>query len=155
MRRKEKRLGEFLMEKGLITEKQLIEALKEQQRTNEFLGSILIKRKQIKERDLVKMLSEQYNIPMITLKNRYIDWDLVKRFSSALILDHKCFPVRKDEWSITFAITNPLDVWVLKKIEEEAMGRGIKLVLTTNDDIATVMRRYQAYRKANIDRLFS
>jgi len=143
------------VEKGLITEKQLIEALKEQQRTNEFLGSILIRRKLIKERDLFKMLSEQYNMPLVSLKNRYIDWDLVKGFSSALILDHKCFPLQKDEWSVTFAITNPLDVWALKRIEEESQGRGARLVLTTNDDIAAVIRRYQAYRKANIDRLFS
>jgi hypothetical protein len=154
MVRKEKRLGEFLVKEGLVTAQQLKDALVEQGRTREFLGVILVKRKQIEEKDLVVFLSEQYDIPMMSLKDRYIDWGLVNRFSSSLILDNKCFPVEKDAKSVTFAITNPLDAWVLKKIEEESRGLNVKLVLTTGEDIAESLRRYQQYRKANIERLF-
>jgi len=58
-----------------------------------------------------------------------MDWNLAKKFSLALILDYNCFPIDKNELSITVAITNPLDVWALKKAEEETRGLKLKLVI--------------------------
>ena len=154
MLRIKKKLSEILIEKGLITPEQLKDALDEQARTKEFLGKILLDRSQIREPDLLTALSEQFNIPIITLKYRYIDWGLVKSFSASLILDYNCFPLEKDEWSVTFAITNPLDAWALKKIEEEARGLKIRLVLVSRNDIIEVIQRYRQYLNGNISKLF-
>jgi len=148
-------LGEILIEKGLITPEQLKSALGEQQRTKEFLGAILVRRKQIKERDLLEALSEQFNMAFIGLKDKYIDWSMVKQFSPALILDHKCFPIQKDKWSITMAITNPfLDTQTLKRAEEEARGLGVRYVLVTQADMQEIIQRYKQYLRGNISRLF-
>lgn len=147
MFRSQKKLGEILMAKGLISSEQLKAALEEQQKTNEFLGKILLKNNQLKEKDLLEALSEQFNIPYVSLKYKYIDWHLAKQFSLTLILDYKCFPIAKDEWSVTIAITNPLDVWVLKRAEEEARGLKLKLVLVSEQDMKDVIQRYQQYLK--------
>jgi type IV pilus assembly protein PilB len=156
MRRIEKKLSEILIEEGLITTEQLKDALDEQARTKEFLGKILLDRNQIKEPDLLTALSEQFNIPIISLKHRYIDWGLVRSFGASLVLDYKCFPLKKDGRSATFAITNPLDAWALKKIEEEAEARGlkIKLVLVSQNDIIEAIQRYRQYLNGNISKLF-
>lgn len=154
MFRSQKKLGEILMERGLITSEQLKEALDEQRKTNEFLGKILLRKNQIKEKDLLEALSEQFNIPHLSLKYKYIDWQLAKQFSLALILDCKCFPIAKDEWSVTIAITNPLDVWAIKKAEEEARGLKLKLVLVSEGDMKEVIERYQQYLRANISQIF-
>lgn len=149
-----KKLGKILIDKGLITSQQLEEALSEQSRTNEFLGKILLDRNQIKESDLLKVLSEQFNIPIVGLKYSYTDWPLIKSFGSSLILDYKFFPLEKDDWSVTFAITNPLDAWVLKKIEEEARGLKVKLVLVSQKDMLEVIKGYRRYLNENIAKLF-
>lgn len=154
MRKLNKRLGEILMDKGLITSEQLSEALTEQQRTKEFLGQILIRRNYIKERDLLKALSEQFGIPLGKLKNKYIHWELVKQFSPSLILDYKCFPVEEGEYSITVAILNPLDAWALKKVEEEAKGLRPKFVLVSQDDMNEAMQRYKQYILDEISKQF-
>jgi type IV pilus assembly protein PilB len=154
MDKKQKRLGEILIDKGLINSEQLKYALEEQKRTKEFLGAILLKNSQIKEKDLLEALSEQFNIPLASLKNKYIDWNLVKRFSSSLILDYKCFPIEEDGRSVTFAINNPLDVWAFKKSEEEARGFLTKYVLVTQEDMQDLIQRYQQYMRSNISRLF-
>ena len=154
MAEKGKLLGEILIEKNLITPEQLKEALEEQKLTKEFLGEILIKKGRIKEKDLLQVLSEQFNIPFVSLKSRYIDWEFVKLFSASLIRDYRCFPVKKDEWSVTFAITNPLDSRVLQKAEEEAKGLKVKWVLVCQDDINDVIRRYQEYMRGNISKFF-
>jgi len=154
MFRIKKKLGEILIEKGLITPEQLKNALEEQARTKEFLGKILLDRNQIKEPDLLTALSEQFNIPIISLKYRYIDWEFAKSFGASLVLDYKCFPLEKDEWSVTFAITNPLDAWALKKIEEEARGLKIKLVLVSGRDILEAIQRYRQYLQRDVSGLF-
>ena len=145
MERKKKRLGEILIEKGLIKPKELNDALDEQNITREFLGAILLKRKLIKERDLLGVLSEQFDIPFISIKYEYVDWEFVKGLSPSLILDYKCFPFKKDEDSITVAITNPLDPWVLKKAEEETRGFNLKLVLVSEEDMKETIERYKEY----------
>lgn len=149
MLRSQKKLGEILMAKGLITSEQLKTALDEQRETNEFLGKIFLKNNQLKEKDLLEVLSEQFNIPYVNLKYKYIDWQLAKQFSLALILDYKCFPVAKDGWSVTIAITNPLDVWAIKKTEEEARGLKLKLVLVSEGDMKEVIGRYQQYIRSS------
>ncbi|MDD5466086.1 MAG: hypothetical protein PHP73_07110 [Candidatus Omnitrophica bacterium] len=149
-----KKLGQILIEKGLITLKQLEEALDEQSRTKEFLGKILLDKNQIKELDLLKTLSEQFNIPIVNLRHSYTDWALIKSFGSSSILDYKCFPLKKDKWSVTFAITNPLDAWALKKIEEEARGLEVKLALVSQGDMLEVIKGYRQYLNENIAKLF-
>ncbi len=145
MRRSQKKIGEILVKKGLIDEGQLESALEEQKRTKEFFGEILLKRRQIKELDLIEALSEQFDIPIVTLANKYIDWGFVGRFSPTLILDYKCIPLNRDEWSVTVAIINPLDTWVLKKAEEETGGLKLKLVLVSKEDMEGAIKRYKRY----------
>ncbi|MBU1852702.1 MAG: hypothetical protein KJ957_01490 [Candidatus Omnitrophica bacterium] len=145
MDKKQKRLGDSLVEKGLITSEQLQDALREQQTTKKFLGSILVEKKEIKERDLLGVLSEQFNIPFISIKYKYVDWGFVKKFSPSLILDYKCFPIEEDGDTVTVAITNPLDAWGLKKAEEETWGSRLKLVLVSEDDMKDIIERYREY----------
>jgi type IV pilus assembly protein PilB len=150
MQKKVIRLGEILLEKGLISAEQLKESLAEQKNSKEYLGKLLLRKKLINEKDLLTILSEQFGLAVVSLKNKYIDWNLVKRFSSSLILDYGCFPLKKDDRSVTFAITNPLDPWAIKKIEEEAGGVKLILVLVSQDDIREVIQRYQEYARENL-----
>ena len=154
IRKTQKKIGEILVAKGLISEKQLEEALAQQHKNKKFLGEILIENYSINEKDLLDVLSEQFDIEVISLKNKYIDWNFVKGFSSSLILDHKCFPVKKGEQAITIAITNPLDVWALKKSEDESRGLKVIWVLVSQKDMQEVIQQYQQYIRGNISNLF-
>ncbi len=154
MQRSQKKLGQILIDKGLISLQQLEEALKDQARTKEFLGAVLLKKRLIKEKDLQRALSEQFNIPLVSLKDRYIDWNMVKKFRSSLILDYRCLPLEKDDWSVTVAITNPLDVWVIKQAEEETVGLRLKLVLVSSEDMNEVIARYKQYVRGDIYKRF-
>jgi len=147
-------LGEILLEKGFVTAERLKEALEIQQKTKEFLGNILLREKWIKGKDLLVALSEQFDIPLVSLKNKYINWNLVKEFGSSLILEYNCIPFQSDGSSITFAITNPLDAWVLKKAEEEAMGLKTKFVLVSKADMDEVIQRVKQYMRQDITKRF-
>ena len=143
MLRSLKKIGEILIDKGLVRPEELDRALQEQARTKEFLGKILIKRCYVKESDLLSALSEQFQIPILNLKEIKINWDFVKSFNLSLIFEFKCFPIQQDEWSVTIAITNPLDMWAIKKCEEEVRGLRLKLALVSMSDIAWVIEEYK------------
>lgn len=150
MLRSAKKLGEILVERGLITDESLQGALIEQERTKEYLGAVLIRMGLVNERDLLAAVAEQFGLPVATLKNTYIDWQVVKSFSASLILDYKCLPFKKDDVSVTIAITNPLDMWVLKQAEEETRGYKMNIVLVTASDMEEAIQRYKKYVSRNI-----
>ncbi|MFC1807270.1 hypothetical protein ACFL0T_02750 [Candidatus Omnitrophota bacterium] len=154
MAKEQKRLGELLIEKGLITQDQLDVALDEQKTTKEFLGGILINRGSIEEKDLLQALSDQYDMPFVPLDNTYIDWDMVKGYSSSLISDHRCFPIKIDDISVTFAISNPLDTNAMEKAETEARGLKIRFILVTKKDMDEVLERHRRRMQEDIDKMF-
>ena len=145
-----KRIGEILIEKGLITEAQLHDALMEQQVNSKFLGQILISKNLITKDDLIESLAHQFGIPLVDIKNQYIDMELARKFSSSLILDHKCFPLIQDETSVTVAIINPLDALAISMIEEACVPRKVKLVLVKEEDIKDVLLSFRQYINKSI-----
>ena len=149
-----KQLGKILIEKGLINAEQLNSALKEQEHSGEFLGKILQKKGIISEKNLMGVLCEQFDIPCVSLRDIYVDWALVKQFSPSLILDHQCFPYKKDDWSVTFAVVNPLDLRAISKAEEESGGLKLKLALASESDMLEIAERYRQYMRGSISKLF-
>jgi len=148
--RKDKRLGDILVGRGLISQEQLDEALKEQAASRMFLGDILLKKGWLKEGDLLTALGEQFGLGIESLKDKYIDWKFVKSFSPSLILDFRCFPVRADGSSVVFAITNPLDPWVLDKAREQAKGMEVEFVLVESSDMDEAVKRYKQYMRGSL-----
>ncbi len=149
---KEVRLGEILIQKGWITPVQLEKALARQKKGGHFLGSILLEESLINDEQLARALSEQSKLPFLSLKNSYIDWALVTHFSPSLILDHKCFPIERTPYEMTFALTNILDGWALTQIEQEARGYRVRLVLITQSDMQELINRYRQHVSIQIRR---
>ena len=143
MKKKGKYLGEILVEKGLISEDDLRMAIQEQLTNKKFIGMMLIEKGLISEGDLLTALAEQFNIEPICLKEEEIDWEVAIGFASALITEHKCLPISADKNTITLAITNPLDVWLLDKAEAEASPRKVKVVLATPSDMDEAIKEYR------------
>jgi hypothetical protein len=146
--------GEILMRKKIITCQQLDDALKNQRLSGKFIGALLFEKRLINEQQLLEALSEQFSIPFASIKDKYIDWNLVNKFSSSLIVDHRCFPIEADEYYITFAISNPLDMWLLDEAERQAMPCKIKTVLVSSQDMEDCLARYRKYLQSRMDGLF-
>lgn len=145
MKKKAQYIGEILISKGFITKAQLEEVIQEQLRNKKFIGMMLVQRGLISEGDLTESLAEQFGIEHVRLKKEDVDWDLTLKFSASLITDHKCLPINADQETVTLAITNPLDVWVLDKAEKEAVPRKVKIVLATLSDMDEMIKEYRRF----------
>lgn len=153
MEKSPKRIGEILIARGCVTEAQVMDALRDQKLSGNFLGSILLDKGLITETELMQALGEQFNLPFVEIKNQNIQMELSRKFSAALIIDHKCFPLSEDESSVTVAIVNPLNAVALAKLEEEASPKTLKLVLACEDELTKLIIEYRQYVSQNIARL--
>ncbi len=149
MKKKGKYLGEILVSKGFITDNELQTVIQEQLKNKKFLGEMLIEKGIVSEDDLLATLAEQFAIEPIRLKGSEIDWEVASGFSTALITEHKCLPIKADEETVTLVITNPLDVWALDKAEKDVAPRRLKILLTITSDMDAAIKEYrrQSIRK--------
>jgi len=153
MEKSPKRIGEILVERGYITEAQLHDALVDQKQGDKFLGTVLVEKGVITGRLLGEALAQQFNLPIVDLKAQHIDYEFARKFTTSLVLDHKCFPLSGDEASVTVAIINPLDAVALSKLEEEARPRSVKLVMVDEEDLKAVLVSYRQFISQSIQRL--
>ena len=58
----------------------------------------------------------------------------------------------KDNWSVTFAILNPLDAWAIKRAEEETAGLRVKLVLALPQEMDDLIVRYKQELRGSMNR---
>jgi len=145
-------LGKILVSHGWLTQAALDDALKRQRKTRQFLGKMLLAEKRISEEQLAVALSEQTGVPFKQINDLNIDWNIILRFSAALVLDRGCFPVKIEGRSIVFAITNVLDAWTISMLENESKGYQQKLVLVTETDMKELLARYREYVNMNIQK---
>lgn len=147
-----KLLGEMLIEAGLITEKQLEDALKEQVKTGRFLGRILVEKGLVDEKELKKVLSIQAGIEMIDLKNTVIDKNAIGVFPSALAKTYNVLPIKLEKNVLTLAVGDTLSLNIQDDISF-ILGYKIKMVLADEEDIKENINVYYGSELETIDDL--
>lgn len=90
---KKKRLGEILLEAGVITRQQLEEALEDQKHYGGRLGTILLERRFITEKNFFQALTGQLGIPAIDFTKSTIPENVIRILPQELAEKHAVFPV--------------------------------------------------------------
>ncbi|MGQ9845546.1 MAG: GspE/PulE family protein [Caldisericia bacterium] len=136
-----KKLGEILLEKGLITEEQLKEVLLEQQKTGISLGQILIDRGLITPNILGEILSKQLGIEYKKVSEIYISPDSINLIPENIIKDKKVFPIKKENDTLEVAILPPINPVILDDIKE-LTGLKIKPIIVTDNEFQRLLNQY-------------
>ncbi|MFP6616542.1 MAG: GspE/PulE family protein [Candidatus Hydrogenedentota bacterium] len=102
-------LGDYLLEKGLISQDDLEYALRLQKRTGLILGQILIESEFISAEDLAKGLSEQLDMPFIVPYQRLVDTRLFEMLPTHFMRNHNLLPLRKSNRMVTILVQGPPD----------------------------------------------
>jgi len=114
---KKKKLGEMLTDAGLITEKQLTDAIIEHKNTNLKLGQFLVKQGLVSEKQIVDLLSEQVNTKRYSSARYPINMALSDIISFEMANKYKAIPLNKKGHLLTVAMIDPSDINALDAIE--------------------------------------
>jgi type IV pilus assembly protein PilB len=129
-----KKLGECLIQAGLITEDDLQTALSEHKRTGERLGAVLVRLNLATERQIAKALAYQLGFPYLNLTENPPDSDVVTLIAKDVALKRSCVAIRLDKNLLTVAMTDPLLFSLVQDLEFQT-GYRIKQVVATRADI--------------------
>ncbi|KPJ53958.1 type II secretion system protein E [candidate division TA06 bacterium DG_24] len=111
------RLGDMLIEAGLITEEQLKEALEAQKRDGGRLGFNLVKLGFVSDVEITKFLAKQYNVPGVDLAYKEIPEAVLKLLPPDVAQKYQAVPVSRVGKVITVAMANPSDVFAIEDIK--------------------------------------
>ncbi len=131
-------LGQILLEKGLIDQEQLDEALKVQKNTTEQIGRILMDLGYVTERDVLRANADQLGIPFLELDQTSIDEDVAKAIPQSVVQRYSAVPIRRSGNRLTVAMTDPTNVFALDDIRL-ITGYEIDPMLASPDDIGSLM----------------
>ncbi len=111
------KLGQLLVNKGTITEEQLILAIDAQKKDGGRIGSNLIKLGFLTEDDLVQFLSQQYGVPSISLATLEIDSSIIKFIPFDVAHKYQIFPISKNGASLKLAMADPSNVFAIDDVK--------------------------------------
>ena len=129
-----KRLGEILVDQGLLTPDQLAEALAEKKRTGELLGQILIRKGAISETDIARAQAIQFSVPYLPAAAYDINPDVASLFPLDFLQKNQFAPVDVFGKVLVVAVGMPLDSEVLGLIEKST-GRTLQIYVSTSTDV--------------------
>ncbi len=141
----QRKLGQVLIDRGLINAVQLEEALDEQRATGRFFGEVLVARGVSSEEQIARALSEQLGFAFVDLKEINIEPKALDLVPRELCDKHNFIPIFISQNSLTVAMANALDVNTVDKVQTIS-GLRVRAVFACPSDIRKSLEK-QAVKK--------
>ncbi|PWW13070.1 MULTISPECIES: GspE/PulE family protein [Pseudidiomarina] len=129
------RLGDLLVQDGIITESQLQQALADQKQNGRKLGVTLIDLGFISEHDLLEFLARQLNIPLLDLSDKRIPESVVNLVPEVQARRHRALVVEADESSALVAMSDPADLAAVDAISQFLQPREMRLAVVPDSEL--------------------
>lgn len=134
-----KKLGEMLVDYGMITDQQLKKVLKLHKEGNKRIGQILIENNLANQDQINWVLGKQLNIPYIHIELEQIDQELLKDFPEYLLKNYSLIPVIEINDTLVVAMADPTDDEAIQKLKNY-YKKEIDIALASFQNIAEVIQ---------------
>lgn len=136
-----KRIGDLLLEAGVISDEQLQQALQQQKELKMRLGDVLITQGYITEQQFIEVLEFQLGIPHVQLYRQKIEQKIINLIPQKLAEQHCVIPVRVDGNKLILAMADPLDYFAIDEIRM-ATGMRVEPVIASKDELIRGIKRF-------------
>ncbi len=136
-----KRLGELLVEQGILSEEQVQDALRMQHQSGLLFGETLVQNNLITEDKMVAVLVSQFGIPYIKPSNYNIPKELLEIFDPAMMRRFQFVPMDSIGSVLVISIAGLLSEDVFKQIESQT-GCSLQVFLTKMSEINVVLQSH-------------
>jgi type IV pilus assembly protein PilB len=143
------KLGEVLVNQGLISEDMLAQAVEEQKTDGERLGATLIRMGFISEEELLQALSKHFGVRSVDLRVKQPNESVLKLLPGDIAAKYMVVPVSRFGRKLTLAMLDPHDMAAIEDIKF-ATGFEIEPVVANIEDIAKIIESHY-----HVQRIFS
>ncbi len=129
-----KRIGELLIEDGILSKEGLQSALEHQKTEGGMIGQVLVRLGLITEENLIAALGNQLGIPYLPLTNYSMNMEAVHLLDEKFCRQHLLLAFDQDDKRIYIAVADPLNGSAITEIEEKVKLK-LQVFLSTATDI--------------------
>jgi len=145
------RLGDVLLDEGLINESQLSVALQTQRKYQDgghhHLGQLLVEAGLVTPEQLNRALARKLAIPYIDLEQFTYDSHLVSLVPAEIALQHKILPLAEVEGVLVVAMINPFDQLAIDALRFNAK-MNVDVVMANEEQVNEALTRcYTSYEE--------
>jgi len=133
----QKRLGELLVEEGMISLDNLNEAIKVQRATGKRIGEVLQDLEMIVESQMLDILCRQLDVEKFDFSTQPVDREIAGLVDPDLIMRHKAMPVKLLGNELWVAMEDPLNLMAIDDIRL-ATGYDIKPMIASRNALERV-----------------
>ncbi|MBW1768408.1 MAG: Flp pilus assembly complex ATPase component TadA [Deltaproteobacteria bacterium] len=136
-----RKLGNLLVETGLLSAEKLIEALKLQRDSGKRLGQVLIAMNLISEEEMAFALAMQLKIPFIDLSEYQTQRDIIESIPHEVSRQFVCMPIALKDNILDVAMADPLDLNLIKDLQF-ITGYSIQPTISTSSQIFDALQKH-------------
>jgi type IV pilus assembly protein PilB len=140
----QRKVGDLLVEVGVITPLELDEGMQRQRLTGDFLGRVLVKMGLCTEQDILEALGVQQGMERVNLGTMKIKDEILKKLPADVAKFYNVVPIReKEDGTIVVALADPLNLSVMDDLSQ-IMGCPIEGAVSNPEDVqASIKNNYQ------------
>lgn len=132
--RRKLRIGDQMVAEGLIDVEQLQRALDEQKRTGKKLGETLVNLGIVSEQQFLEFLSELLEIPLLDLHSYALKPELVKRLPESVARRHRAIVVTEGKDGLLVGMVDPTDIFAFDEISR-VLKRAPRVAMVGQKDL--------------------
>lgn len=148
--RKKMRLGDVLVNSGVITIDDLEKGLEKQKGTGRKLGEVLVDEGIVTEENIARALSDQLHYDMVELQNVEIEEEILKLVPVNVLTKYKILPFEysQDNLMLRVAMADPMDMAALDDINI-ITNMQVEPVVTTTRSVMLAIDKYYGQAEVN------
>jgi type IV pilus assembly protein PilB len=141
LRQTDDKLGEYLVENGVVTASQLEAAIRDHLSTGDSLLQVLVKKGYAPQDKVLRAFANMLELPYLELTDYSIEEDAARLISKETAFKHRVLPVFRIGNVLTLAMSDPGDVTVIDLVRRET-GMEIEPAVSSEEEILATLEQH-------------
>ncbi|MBI1841035.1 MAG: Flp pilus assembly complex ATPase component TadA [Verrucomicrobia bacterium] len=145
-------ISEILLEKGLLSQSQIEEAIALQRAEGLRLDHALVQLGLVSERQLLEVMSEQLHLPLVNLEEITIPQEILRILPPKIVYRKRVIPISQTNGTLSVATSDAFDPYAFDDIRLMT-GLNIQPVLAPRDDIDKIIKSHYGLGGDTLDEM--
>jgi len=153
--KRQRTLGQILIEKGVVTEHQIRQALEVQhEKPNMRIGEALVEMEAATWEDVYEALAELLGYRFVDLRTTRVPAEAIDAVPKTVARKHHVVPIGDEDGALIIALTDPFDLYAMDDLRFY-LNRDVRCVLATPEAVTEAINKYYGIEESTVDNMLA